>query len=779
MQLLSKARTLAALEGRLQNATVLPQHTFSAAAWRQSPQACLDSIRTKLGRESLIVRSSAACEDSASASMAGCFLAVPNVLTDAELAQAIDQVIASYTAIDPERDEVLVQPMLQRVLRSGVVFSADPNTGASYRIINCSEGSDTSAVTAGRGGATYIVAPGVKKPEPQHLQPLLALIEELEACFDGAALDVEFAVCAAPDRRSGEEPLFLLQVRPLVMSAERESSAVLQQRLALIAQKLTQAMRPHPFLHGRSTVYGVMPDWNPAEMIGIRPRPLALSLYRELITDATWAYQRHNYGYRNLRSFPLLQHFHGLPYIDVRVSFNSFVPRDIDGKLADRLVDYYVNRLVAAPNLHDKVEFEIVFSCYSLDLPKRLEALADEGFSSDERTRIAESLRQLTNRIINQESGLWRADRDKLEILMQRRDAALAADLDPVDRIYWLLEDCKRYGTLPFAGLARAGFIAVQMLRSLVAVGVLSRDDYDAFMASLNTVSGQLTRDMNALPRTTFLAKYGHLRPGTYDILSPRYDEAPDHYFNWDAQEGDSRETHTDATAFALSLQQMREISRLLSEHGLETDVVGLFDFLQAGIELREYAKFVFTRNLSDALSLMRRVGEHYGFTAEELSFADVRDFYELHAASTDAHSMLAQSIARGRLRYAETTRTWLPPLIIRPDDVWGFPLTDAEPNYITQKSVVANVVSHHDPRRLANAIVTIPSADPGFDWLFSYPIAGLITAYGGANSHMAIRAGELGLPAVIGTGEYLYDKWSKARKLAIDCAAKRVESLP
>lgn len=778
MKLSSKARTLAALEGCLRNATVLPQQTFSAALWRQAPQACLDAIREKLGRASLIVRSSAACEDSASASMAGCFLTVPNVQSDAELVRAIDQVVASYTALDPERDEVLVQPMLQGVLRSGVVFSADPNTGAAYRIINCSEGSDTSVVTAGRGGATYVFAPGARNTEPIHLCQVLALVDELEAVFDGSPLDVEFAFCAAPGASSAEA-LVLLQVRPLVVSLDLEPGAALKKRLGLIARKLVQGMRPHPFLHGRSTVYGVMPDWNPAEMIGIRPRPLALSLYRELITDATWAYQRHNYGYRNLRSFPLLLHFHGLPYIDVRVSFNSFVPRDIDGNLADRLVDYYINRLVAAPNLHDKVEFEIVFSCYSLDLPKRLEALADEGFSLEERARIAESLRQLTNCIINQESGLWRADRDKLEILMQRRETALAADLEPVDRIYWLLEDCKRYGTLPFAGLARAGFIAVQMLRSLVAVGVLSRDDYDAFMGSLNTVSGQLTRDMKALPRTTFLTKYGHLRPGTYDILSPRYDEAPDHYFNWNARTDDPAEARPKTTGFALNLQQMRDISRLLREHGLQTDVVGLFDFLQAGIELREYAKFVFTRSLSDALSLMRQVGEQHGFTAEDLSFADVRDFYELHAASTDARSLLAQSIARGRLHYSETTRTWLPPLITHPDDVWGFLLADAEPNYITQKAVVADVVSHHDPRRLANAIVAIPSADPGFDWLFSHPIAGLITAYGGANSHMAIRAGELGLPAVIGTGEYLYDRWSKARKLAIDCAAKRVEPLP
>ena len=35
-----------------------------------------------------------------------------------------------------------------------------------------------------------------------------------------------------------------------------------------------------------------MADWNPAEMIGTKPNPLAISLYSELITNETWAVQR-------------------------------------------------------------------------------------------------------------------------------------------------------------------------------------------------------------------------------------------------------------------------------------------------------------------------------------------------------------------------------------------------------------------------------------------------------------------------------------------------------
>ena len=76
----------------------------------------------------------------------------------------------------------------------------------------------------------------------------------------------------------------------------------------------------------------------------------------------------------------------------------------------------------------------------------------------------------------------------------------------------------------------------------------------------------------------------------------------------------------------------------------------------------------------------------------------------------------------------------------------------------------------------MTGAVLFIPSADPGFDWIFTHNIAGFVTAHGGINSHMAIRAGELGLPAVIGVGEKLYNKWINASKLHIDCLNQRVE---
>ncbi len=59
----------------------------------------------------------------------------------------------------------------------------------------------------------------------------------------------------------------------------------------------TRRIRPQRALYGTRTILSDMTDWNPAEMIGHHPRPLAYSLYRELITKATWRRARARIGY--------------------------------------------------------------------------------------------------------------------------------------------------------------------------------------------------------------------------------------------------------------------------------------------------------------------------------------------------------------------------------------------------------------------------------------------------------------------------------------------------
>ena len=766
----TKAESLEALAPLVRSARVLPQIRFAVGEWRRGAEGILSAIAAaSWGSGSVIVRSSALDEDGAGkSSQAGRYASVPGVVGCEAIARAIERVIGSFGDDANPGNQIFVQPMLDHVSMAGVAFSRSPAGGPWY-VINYDDSSGrTDRVTGGTGAdlRTFYCLKSRASRCPPALAPVIALVSELEALVGADAIDVEFAV-------AGDGQLYLLQVRRLAVDdTHRVGDDRLDDALAQIARKVELLSRPHPWLHGSRAVFGIMPDWNPAEIIGVHPWPLSLSLYCELITDAIWAYQRDNYGYQNLRSFPLLISLHGLPYIDVRVSFNSFVPRDVPDSLAARLVNYYIDRLLAEPHLHDKVEFEIVFSCYTLDLPERLSRLTGHGFSADDRRELESCLRRLTNRIMHGESALWRQDRAKIDKLVARFPAIANARMDKISRIYWLMEDCKRYGTLPFAGLARAGFIAVQMLQSFVATGVLSSQEAAQFMAGIDTITSRMGRDLARLPKAGFLARYGHLRPGTYDILSPRYDEAPDLYFDWSAPR-----PHAPAPpAFEFSPAQSRRIAQLLGEHGLDIGVDGLIEFMQAGIEGREYAKFVFTQSLSHALTLIRELGAEHGIPAEDCAFLSYDVVRELHNGSGSVRDALHDSVARGKERYALTRNLVLPPVIASPEDVFAFHLPTAQPNFITRRSVTAPVASVSDPpESLAGRILFVPSADPGFDWIFTRGIGGFVTQYGGANSHMAIRACELDIPAVIGAGETLFRQWQVARTLCLDCTNQKV----
>ena len=766
----TKAETLESLASLLRTARVLPQVRFSVAEWREGPAAVLDRIAAtpwSLGK--VIVRSSALEEDGAAAnSQAGKYDSVPGVVGRAALANAIERVIESYGKDCAAGDQVFLQPMLDNVAIAGVAFSRSPN-GGHYYVINYDDGSgQTDQVTGGAGDNLKTFVCLNSRPDlcPPPLVPVIAVLNELGTLLGCDAIDVEFAI-------GNDARLYLLQVRPLAVDpAGRNTDGRIDGALAEVARKVELLSRPHPYLHGSRAIFGVMPDWNPAEIVGLRPRPLSLSLYRELITDAIWAYQRDNYGYQNLRSFPLLVSLHGLPYIDVRVSFNSFVPRDLPDHLASHLANYYIERLLAEPHLHDKVEFHIIFSCYTLDLPSRIGILAKHGFSAEDIAELGNALRRLTYRIIHGETALWRRDRAKIDELADRFPTICHAGIDKISRIYWLLEDCKRYGTLPFAGLARAGFIAVQLLQSFVEVGVLDAQEAATFMASIDTVASRIGRDFAQLSKADFLARYGHLRPGTYDILSPRYDEAPDTYFDWSAP----RAPASEPPRFTLSIEQLRHIERLLKQHELEIDVLSLIEFVKAGIEGREYAKFVFTRSLSDALTLIRQLGEEHGLSAEDCAYLDYDIIRKLYGESGSVREALLESVVRGREHHALTRHLMLPPIITSPDEVFAFHLPPSQPNFITQKEITAPVASVNDPpEKFAGRILFVPSADPGFDWIFTRDISGFVTQFGGANSHMAIRAAELGMPAVIGAGEALFRQWQAATKLCLDCTNQRV----
>lgn len=778
----TKADTLEALYKNIERFSmwggvkILPQYTFTVGEWKADSHKIERGFLELQWNDKVIVRSSSLSEDTSQNSQAGKYESIPDVDGIKEFYSAVESVIASYDDTQ-EENQVLVQPMLSDVCICGVAFTLDPNTMGNYYVINYDDGGSTSSVTSGQGRENKLYyrfkesAPEDTCGQPEPINRLCLALKGLEEFFGQNNLDVEFAV-------TSKNEIYILQVRALCI--RQKAAEIKRQKRALerIRDKIRHAQSKKPFLCGDKTVYSVMTDWNPAEMIGIRPKPLALSLYREIITDNVWAYQRDNYGYRSLRSFPLMVDFAGLPYIDVRVSFNSFVPAELEEKLSEKLVNYYIDRLAQNPEKHDKAEFEIVFSCYTLDLPERIQILKEYGFSEEEIDKIITALRNVTNHIIDHKSGLWRKDYGKIEKLDRRYSEITGSALNDMEKVYWLLEDCKRYGTLPFAGLARGAFIAVQILKSLENCGIITGRDYEAFMGGIHTVSSGMNQDFLELSKDAFIKKYGHLRPGTYDITSLRYDEAPELYFEWN---GKTQKPQNEKEEFRLSLQQLNLLKEKLTEHGLTNDILELMDFLGTVIEGREYGKFVFTRNLSRAIQLIGEIGKREGISREDCAFINIRAIYDLYASTRDVATSLLHSISQGKQEFQITDSITLPPVLLNPADAFHFQYPDSEANFITSQKTWGEVYlleTMDDTVELKDKIILIPSADPGYDWIFSHKIRGFITMYGGANSHMAIRAGELSIPAAVGVGAKWFEEYKKAAMMELDTQGKTIKIL-
>ena len=128
--------------------------------------------------------------------------------------------------------------------------------------------------------------------------------------------------------------------------------------------------------------------------------------------------------------------------------------------------------------------------------------------------------------------------------------------------------------------------------------------------------------------------------------------------------------------------------------------------------------------------------------------------------------------------KYLASKSLRLPQVIYDLAGVKIVPFQVNTPNFISRKKVQSKKIflnTRNYNLKLKDKIVMIENADPGFDWIFSQKISGLITKYGGVNSHMAIRCAELGIPAAIGCGEQKFEKLKNLKIIYLDCATSNI----
>ena len=786
-----KARTLSHLNDVVKTAVIPDQYSFTVEKWEMARDAVLAEIQLRFSKGVLAVRSSACSEDSFLQSSAGLYHSALGIRANDKKAiqLGINAVIESYGRHNRKRsktDHVLVQQQILDLRCSGVIFTRDSVSGAPYYVINSEAGSGRSdIVTSGSSGNVRTLFQSWDAPMDQFgfdFGKAVNLAAELRSLTCSDAIDIEFGI-------DGQGVTYLFQARPMTMATAIE--VVSQEDLRGIreaaAEFFGERTQKYPGIPGKKTVFANMSDWNPAEMIGTAPKPLALSMYQYLIGDWAWADARARIGYRNVGPEPLIHSFGGKPYVDVRLSLASLLPEQMDEEISELWVEDCLQRLREEPERQDKIEFDLTVTCLAFDWELHRERMQKAGLSKPQIKSFKDSLALLTQRILAGETQTIHQQLATVSILeefrKQTKQLNIANASAAVRKTQTLLDRCTRLGIIPFAILARYGFVAMSFMRSLRDVGVINTDEYDRVLRSVPTVAGRFHQDLSAFQRgekdeSDLVLAYGHLRPHSYEITSPSYADMPAVFSRLSkGMEGKAVPWQEAEDVFR---RRDALIQTLLRDLGLNVSTLELAGFIKKAIAGREEAKFNFMKTVDEALKTMIIAGQFLGLSREDMAYLKISDIigYSRGSMSGATASRLAKTVSYNRKRHELTQALRLPDVLLGPQDFQGFVMRAGKPNFVTKKRIVGQVILVEEfcaGIELNGQIVAIRAADPGFDWIFGHGIVGLVTEYGGIASHMAIRAAEFGIPSAIGCGSIIFESIAKAEQVDLDCANERI----
>ena len=778
----TKSNMLKFLQKKLQYSKIEKIIDFTTLDWKNNHTKILDNI-SKNFNSKVIVRSSAIGEDSFEHSQAGNYRSILNINSQSKLKlkQAINSVIESYNEKNNINDnnQILIQNQSLDIITSGVVFTRTVDIGAPYYVINYEDGGSTIGVTQGSINKTIKI---FKKFSSLKLnkkwKSLLNSINEIELLLDLDSLDIEFGITQSLN-------IIIFQVRPITSMPKIKNIKIANEINSLIKLS-TKKYRNFKKINRSSNlkpIFSDMSDWNPSEIIGNNPNLLDYSLYDYLIMQNAWHKGRLKLGYQNMNNSNLMTKFGNKPYVDIEASFNSLIPENLTNSLKRKLMKYYFDKLTAQPQLHDKVEFEILFTCYDANTDSRLTDLLNYNFSETEIKKIKKSLINLTNGVINNFSNILDECTESITTMKKNRENIYANSnvrkqnyLQKLKTAEQLLIDCKNFGTTPFSTLARIAFISTAIFKSFLNKQIISLEFFEQFMNSINTPLSEFQLDLSSyyekkLSKKAFLNKYGHLRPGTYDITEIRYDKKNlflgEFYFN-------------KPKSLKIKNSEINKLNKLLETSVLEFSNTNFLSFVKESLIERENLKFEFTHNLSDSLELITDAGRDLGFTKNELSNLDIKTILTSYKkyTKTELKKFWNKKINLQKKKRLINNFLVLPPLIFSENDFNFINYFISKPNFVTSKSKTSEIVFLDDANHdidLSNKIIMLKNADPGYDWIFTRNPSGLITQYGGVASHMAIRCAELALPAAIGCGEILYEKLKFSSKVMLDCKNEEI----
>jgi len=687
-----------------------------------------------------------------------------------ELTKVIDK-------LDSEDDSIIFQLLIIKPQISGVIFTSDMNTNAPYFVINYDTSGKTDLITSGAKNITQktINVSHNAKKIPKKFKKLINVANIIIKKFRSEKLDIEFAV--------KKKKIFIFQVRPLPNIKKKINKKNIFNALVNIEKKIKKIKKINPSLSGNTTIFSNMADWNPAEMIGSKPHQLSYSLYSILITNSIWSKQRHLYGYKNVSPNRLMVNFAGNPYIDLRVDFNSFLPKNLSLEIENSLIDYFIDLVKKKPYLHDKVEFEVIPTCFSFYKKNEIFKVIGKKKGRE----YINKLKSITTEVLNIKNNIFYKDLNNIQKFRKKLEKVDNSKISEVQKIYYLLDVTKNIGALSFAGIARAAFIITSIFKDLIKLNYITKADFENFYLSINTITNKFNNDYNKLlsnkiSKKNFLLLYGHLRPSTYSISSNNYSEGFDNYFT--KRKIDIKKNNFKQNVF--NKKQFSQINKLFKKEKFKFNFKKFLILAKKSIEGREYAKYVFTIGIDKIFENLLKLSKELKIERRDLEHLDINTIIDANnnLDIEKLRKILVIEINRNKKNYELNKLIKLPEVIKSSKDIYVNYEQNIQGNFITETVIKGEIetlnmtTKKNFKKVLKNKIVFIENADPGYDFIFLHSIKGLVTKYGGANSHMSIRCLELKIPAAIGVGEIKFEQLKNKNFIELDCKLKKISTI-
>lgn len=767
----TKANELKNLSDKYDFLNIPKLYTFSHKEWIRKNTYILDQILKKFKNCKVAIRSSSIVEDQVNNSKAGAFKSYLNIeLKKEELKKYINKVFKSYGKYNSQKNQILIQKMVRKIALSGVVTNRDLETGAPYYVISYDDFSGKSdTITSGKViHKTVNIIKGVDQKiiKSLRIRKIYNFIRKIEKIIDYKYIDIELAL----DKKS---KIYLLQIRPISVSkkwSQGDDNEIIRRvkKIKTSLGKILDNKKENP------VILSNMSDWNPAEMINDTSYPLALSLYKYLITDETWHTSRKSIGYNNVKE-KLLTDFYYHPYININHSLSSFLPPNLSMREKNLLLSKSLNLIKKDNFIHDKIEFEASLNIFDFLSENKFKKIY-KNIRASTKKKFLEGLKLITkkNISIQKNSPIFKAldEIEKLKLKNRFLKKSCFGELKIEDNLK-LLQLCKKYGTFNFSILARHGFIAEIFLRCLEN-NILSSKEISLFKSSIKTVSSEITDLIQNIAKksckTKFLNSYGHIRQSAYDVESPKYsDLIHDIYLKQKRKKILNKK-------FKLNNRQKKLIEKNLKKISLPNiSAEDFLIYLSTGIKAREYGKLIFTQTLSLFLDNLKKWGKKNNIKVSDINFIDLKTLmYKIKS--------IKKKLIENKRNYYINKKIILPSIILNRNDCMIVPYRRTLPNFVTNSNISADYVIINNSEKInkkiiQNKIICIKSADPGMDWIFSQNIKGLITLFGGSNSHMAIRCNEHNLPAAIGVGEEIFNRLKnyKLNKINLNCHDKKI----